>query len=149
MQQPLNGFQQVGHAIVPGNVLEYTDVVHESLGRREQGKEEGCPADSSAGARGCAVRAEAEEAQGTLGPLTELLGWGWAGQVLKYLGGDSEGKVSSTAAVHRHVCLLHAVTLLAHLQAKEVQVGQEMRPSPSASGKVNVSRLRHPQERAE
>lgn len=68
--------------------------------------------------------------------------------MLKYLGGDGEGEVSSTAAVHRHVRLLHAMTLLAHLEAKEVQVGQEMRPSPSASGKVNVLRLRQPQKSA-
>lgn len=108
---------------------------------------EGWPEGSSAGARGRTARAE--EAEGTLEPLTELFGWGWTGQVLKYLGGDGEGEASSTAAVHRHVCLLHAVTLFAYLQAKEVQVGQGMRPSPSASGKVNVSRLRHPQEWAE
>lgn len=38
MQQPLNGFQQVGHAIVPGDVLEYTDMVHESLGRTREGR---------------------------------------------------------------------------------------------------------------
>lgn len=91
---------------------------------------QGWPESSSAGAAGCAVRAEAEEAQGTLGPLTELLGWGWAGQVLKYLGGDGEGKVSSTAAVHRHVCLLHTMTLSAHLEAKEVQVVKRRGQAP-------------------
>lgn len=36
-----------------------------------------------------------------------------------YLRGDGEGEVSSTAAVHGHVCLLHTMTLLAHLQPKE------------------------------
>lgn len=36
----------------------------------------------------------------------------------EYLGGDGEGKVSSTAAVHRHVCVLHTVALLAHLRGK-------------------------------
>lgn len=36
-QQPLDGFQQVGHAVMPGNVLEDVDVLHEGLRRREQG----------------------------------------------------------------------------------------------------------------
>lgn len=77
MQQPLNGFQQVGHAIVLGDVLEDTDMVHEGLGRREQGGKDGVavqgwPEDSSTGVRGCTIRAEEEEAQATLGPLTEL-----------------------------------------------------------------------------
>lgn len=35
-EQPLNGFQQVGHTVVPGDVLEDVDVVHEGLERREQ-----------------------------------------------------------------------------------------------------------------
>lgn len=41
VQQPLDGFQKVGHAIVPGNVLEDTDMVHEGLGRREHGGKDG------------------------------------------------------------------------------------------------------------
>lgn len=37
VQQPFDGFQQMGHAIVPGNVLEDADVLHEGL--REEGEE--------------------------------------------------------------------------------------------------------------
>jgi len=70
-------------------------------------------------------------------------------RVQAYLGGDGEGEVSSAAAVHGHVCLLHTTTLLAHLEAKEFLVGQETRPSPSARARVNTSSLSQPGGRAE
>lgn len=43
-QQPLNGLQEIGHAVVPSDVLEDGDLLHEHLQEKEAGKEGGCPA---------------------------------------------------------------------------------------------------------
>lgn len=41
-QQPLDGFQEIGHAVVPSDVLEDGDVLHEDLQEKEAGREGGC-----------------------------------------------------------------------------------------------------------
>lgn len=38
VQQPFDGFQQMGHAVVPGDVLEDGDVLHEGLQEKGEGK---------------------------------------------------------------------------------------------------------------